>query len=280
MSASEHAPRFIVGIDLGTTNCALAFIDTAEKRLETEPSRAQIFSIPQLVAPGEIEARETLPSFHYQPAPNEFDAASLRLSWQEKPNEYFVGIFAREQGASAPGRLIHSAKSWLSYAGVDRTAELLPWHGAPDVKRISPVEASARYLRHLREAWNFENPNHPLERQEVVITIPASFDEVARELTVSAAQRAGLPRIVLLEEPQAAFYAWMQNRADEWNEKLKAGDKILVCDIGGGTSDFTLIQARFAESGADGNVRFHRIAVGEHLILGGDNLDLALAHFA
>src|SRR5438067_1297329 len=184
MSASEHAPRFIVGIDLGTTNCAVAFIDTAAG----DDRRARIFSVPQLVAPSEVDARETLPSFHYQPAAGEFSEDALRLPWQEKPNEHFVGVFAREHGANAPGRLIHSAKSWLSHGGVDRTTELLPWHGAPDVKRISPVEASARYLRHMREAWNWRNPEHPLEAQDVVITIPASFDEMARELTVSPAQ--------------------------------------------------------------------------------------------
>lgn len=274
MSVHDPLSRFVIGIDLGTTNCAAAFIDTAEKE-----SRARMFAIPQIIAPGEVEARETLPSFLFQPAPGEFSENALRLPWQvasTKPNDYVAGIFARDQGANAPARLIHSAKSWLSHAGVDRTAELLPWHGAPDAKRIPPVEASARYLRHLREAWNFFHREHPLEQQDVVITIPASFDEVARELTVSAAQRAGLQRIVLLEEPQAAFYAWMQNLADQWSEKLKPGDTILVCDIGGGTSDFTLIQVC---PGENGNVRFHRIAVGEHLILGGDNLDLALAHF-
>lgn len=282
MSAQEHAPRFIVGIDLGTTNCAVAYVDTGRPESER---RARMLSLPQLIAPGETEARETLPSFHYHPAPTEFREDSLRLPWEnndkDKPRDYFVGVFAREHGAQAPGRLIHSAKSWLSHSGVDRVSELLPWHGAPEVKRISPAEASARYLRHLREAWNHRHPEHPLEAQDVVITIPASFDEVARELTVSAAQRAGLPRIVLLEEPQAAFYAWLQNHSEQaWSEMLRPGDKILVCDIGGGTSDFTLIQVRrdASQKGAE-RIRFHRIAVGEHLILGGDNLDLALAHY-
>src|ERR1043166_7971598 len=190
MSAAAHEPlpRFVVGIDLGTTNCAVAFVDTATGG----DLRARIFPVPQIIAPGETDARETLPSFLYQPAAGEFGEGSLTLPWQKtdaKPNDYITGVFAREHGANAPGRLIHSAKSWLSHAGVDRTAELLPWHGAPDARRISPVEASARYLRHMREAWNFSHPEHPLEQQDVVITIPASFDEVARELTVSAAQR-------------------------------------------------------------------------------------------
>ena len=174
----------------------------------------------------------------------------------------------------APGRLIASAKSWLSHAGVDRTADLLPWHGAADVERLSPVEASARYLAHMRAAWNAAHPGHPLEQQDVVLTLPASFDEVARELTVRAAQKAGLPRVVLIEEPQAAFYAWINKHRDDWQNRVDAGQTILVCDIGGGTSDFTLIRAR---PGEGGKVAFHRVAVGEHLILGGDNLDLAIA---
>ena len=174
-----------------------------------------------------------------------------------------------------PGRLITSAKSWLCHPGVDRLAELLPWHGADDVERLSPVEASAGYLAHLRAAWNARFLADPLEAQEVVLTLPASFDEVARELTVKAAARAGLPCVVLIEEPQAAFYAWINAHGGQWEQTVSPGQKILVCDIGGGTSDFTLIRVR---SAAGGKVQFHRVAVNEHLILGGDNLDLALAH--
>ena len=171
--------------------------------------------------------------------------------------------------------MIASAKSWLCHAGVDRRADILPWHAAEDVERLSPVEVSARYLRHIRDAWNAKFPGEPLEKQDFVLTLPASFDEVARELTVDAAARAGLARVVLIEEPQAAFYAWINNHAQTWDKLVSFGQKILVCDIGGGTSDFTLIRVR---RGEQDKVQFHRVAVGDHLILGGDNLDLALAH--
>ena len=264
--------RFTVGIDLGTTNSAVAFVDA-----EAGENRPRHFAIPQIVAPGEVEARETLPSFHYEPAVGELDREALRLPWDAaEPAAHAVGFFARDHGVNVPGRLVVSAKSWLCHTGVDRTADLLPWHGAPDAKKLSPSEASGRYLGHIRAAWNHRWPEHPLEKQDVVVTIPASFDEIARELTVAAARRAGLPRVTLLEEPQAAFYAWVQAHGAAWNQALQAGQKILVCDIGGGTSDFTLIEVRPGESG---QVKFHRFAVGDHLILGGDNLDLALAHF-
>jgi hypothetical protein len=278
------------------------------------------FAVPQLVAPGQVEARETLPSFHYQPARGEFPAEALQWKGadgrgqgleargqgseervqgsgfrvqdlegkdrgqgkkgkgegKDKGNEigYAVGFFARDHGTLAPGRLINSAKSWLCHSGVDRTAPLLPWHGAEDVERLSPVEVSARYLAHVRDAWNAKFPREPLEKQDFVLTLPASFDEVARELTVKAAAMAGLPRVVLIEEPQAAFYAWIYSHQDDWEHAVEPGQKILVCDIGGGTSDFTLIRVRRGEGG---KVQFHRVAVGDHLILGGDNLDLTLA---
>ncbi len=269
---SAPSSRFVVGIDLGTTNSVVAYVDTAADSGEAFHTR--VFAAPQLIAAGETDARETLPSFHYEPAPGEFEEASLRMPWEtgEAASGGFIGAFARDHGADVPGRLIASAKSWLSHSGVDRTADLLPWHGSPDVTRLSPTEVSARILAHVRHAWNHLHPADPLEEQDVVVTIPASFDEVARQLTVAAARRAGLPRIVLLEEPQAAFYAWVQ----EHQQTLSAGQTILVCDVGGGTSDFTLIQVR---PGKDGWLHFHRFAVGDHLILGGDNLDLALAHF-
>lgn len=261
-------PRYIVGIDLGTTNSAVAFIDTNDESLAV-----QLFLVPQLIAAGQVEQRETLPSFAYQPARDEFPSESLTLPWKESDTG-FVGAFARDQGLRAPGRVVSSAKSWLSHAGVDRTAPLLPWRGADDIESMSPVDASARYLAHIRAAWNHGHRDDPLEDQDVVITLPASFDEVARELTVRAAQKTGLPRIVLIEEPQAAFYAWINKHRDVWQSRVDAGQTILVCDIGGGTSDFTLIRARPTESG---DVSFHRVAVGDHLILGGDNLDLAIA---
>lgn len=270
MTADSAPARYVVGIDLGTTNSALAYVDTAEA-----PRRIQTFATPQVVAPGQIEARETLPSFHYQPARGEFSPGALRLPWQKADPTYIVGYGARDHGTLSPARLIASAKSWLCHPGVDRTAELLPWHGAPDVDRLSPVTVSARYLHHFRDAWDAKFPQHPLAEQDLVLTLPASFDEVARELTVRAAHMAGLKRVVLIEEPQAAFYAWIDKHADGWERLVSPGQKILVCDIGGGTTDFTLIRVR---RGPDGLVQFHRVAVGEHLILGGDNFDLALAH--
>jgi hypothetical protein len=263
-------PRYILGLDLGTTNSAMASLDTEEPA-----ARIRTFAVPQCVAVGQIEARETLPSFHYQPVAGEVAAGALRLPWHGRDPGYTVGVFARDQGTLSPARLINSAKSWLCHPGVDRTADLLPWHGAADVERLSPVTVSSRYLQHYREAWDAQHPEHPLAEQDLVLTLPASFDEVARELTVRAAQQAGLKRVVLIEEPQAAFYAWIDKHAESWDRLVSPGQKILVCDIGGGTTDFTLIRVR---RGDDGLVQFHRVAVGEHLILGGDNFDLALAH--
>ena len=272
--------RYVVGFDLGTTNSAVCYVDTRESTWQV-----RTFSVPQLVAPAQVESRETLPSFYYQPSKDEFPAEAIE--WQssatrvrdEKQNNtkepaFAVGFFARDHGALVPGRLINSAKSWLCHSGVDRTVPLLPWQGAEDVVRLSPVEVSARYLAHVREAWNAKFPREPLEKQDFVLTLPASFDEIARELTVKAAALAGLPRVVLIEEPQAAFYSWIYSHQDDWDRLVEPGQKILVCDIGGGTSDFTLIRVRRAEGG---KVQFHRVAVGDHLILGGDNLDLTLA---
>jgi molecular chaperone DnaK (HSP70) len=267
---NETPARFLIGIDLGTTNSAVAFVDTTEKNWSVHD-----FPIAQLVAPGLVEPRATLPSFHYEAATGELPSGALHLPWSSDEPKTAVGLFARDHGASVPGRLISSAKSWLSHSGVDRTAGLLPWHGAEDIEKLSPLEVSARYLRHIREAWDHSHPEHPLADQDVVLTVPASFDEVARELTVQAAKSAGFGTLTLVEEPQAAFYAWIGAQGDAWEQQVKPGQTILVCDVGGGTSDFTLIRVRPADAG---RVMFHRIAVGEHLILGGDNLDLALAH--
>ena len=260
----EQPGRYIVGIDLGTTNSAVAYVDTAQ-----EPWRVQTLPIPQLVDLGQHESRDSLPSFHYQPLAEELAAVGSPAE-----RNYLVGVLARDLGVRNPSRLVVSAKSWLCHSGVDRTADLLPWQSAADVVRISPVEASARYLRLLRDAWETRFPAEPLAAQDLVLTLPASFDEVARELTVQAAATAGLPRVVLIEEPQAAFYAWINAHPQDWQQRVLPGQKILVCDIGGGTSDFTLIRVR---QGQGERVQFHRVAVGEHLILGGDNLDLALA---
>lgn len=267
--AEERPPRYRVGIDLGTTNSALAY-------LEAEAPRPLIrdFAIPQCVGPGEWDTRPGLPSFSYEWAPGEDGAAAVPAPGTESLS-YVVGEYARARGLQAPGRLVSSAKSWLCHPGVHRTAPLLPWHGAPEVTRLSPVEASTRYLAHLRAAWDAAFPGEPLARQDVAITVPASFDEVARELTVTAAAKAGLNRITLLEEPQAAFYAWMAGHGGPESEARQPGKVTLVCDVGGGTSDFTLIEARATD---DGSTRFHRLAVGDHLLLGGDNMDLALAH--
>ncbi|QDU27576.1 Chaperone protein DnaK [Anatilimnocola aggregata] len=266
---TELPSRYVVGIDLGTTNSALCYVDTQEKN-----GPIRVLQVPQLVAPSQIEPRETLPSFHYQPPAGEIPAGGLKLPWDTAEPASCVGVMARDWGAQVSGRTISSAKSWLCHTGIDRTADVLPWHAAEDVEKLSPVAASSRYLAHLRAAWNARFKTEPLEQQDVVLTLPASFDEVARELTVQAAARAGLPRVVLIEEPQAAFYAWINKHAANWEERVTPGQKILVCDVGGGTTDFTLIRVRRGEGD---RVQFHRVAVGDHLILGGDNFDLALA---
>lgn len=266
--------RYIVGIDLGTTNTALAYVDRTGADRDSRIIR--FFSIPQLVGPGSMGRPSILPSFLYLPGPYELPPESTALPW-DPGRSYVVGEFAREQGALVPGRLVASAKSWLCHAGVDRTADILPWGAGSDVPKVSPVEASSRYLRHLREAWNAEmargREGFRLEEQLVLLTVPASFDEVARELTVKAARDAGLNRIILVEEPLAAFYAWLSRHEENWREGMRDGQLILVCDVGGGTTDFTVVAVRQGESG----LRFDRLAVGDHLMLGGDNMDLSLA---
>ena len=260
----------IIGIDLGTTNSALSWIE----RLEAP----RTFDIPQLAGLNEIERRPVLPSFVYVPTEAERTSGGLALPWDTTGDRHglVVGELARDHGALTPARQIASAKSWLANPSVDRTAAVLPW-GVDAEVRLSPVEASARILRHLRDAWNFERARHDperrLERQSIVLTVPASFDEEARELTVQAAHAAGLTTLRLLEEPLAALYAWIAAHRRSVADHLRDGEIVLVCDVGGGTTDFTLI--RVLADGAE--LRFERIAVGEHLLLGGDNLDLALA---
>ncbi len=261
-------PRYIVGIDLGTTNSAAAYVDTADPARPITP-----FSIPQLVAEGAVAERAALPSFLYIGGEHELAPGSLALPWDAE-RTYAVGEFARAQGARVPGRLVTSAKSWLCHGGVDREAAILPWAAAEDVTKLSPVEVSARYLQHLCEAWAQRFPDAPLGEQDVLLTVPASFDEVARELTVQAAARAGLAHAVLLEEPQAAFYAWLQAHHDDWQEQLGSTRLVLVCDVGGGTTDFSLIAVQREDSGA---LALERLAVGDHILLGGDNIDVALA---
>ena len=259
------AARYLVGIDLGTTNTACAYVDTTAGRT------IRAFDVPQLVAPGRVAPRPTLPSFLYLAGAHELPAGSLDLPWADG-RDYAVGELAREQGARVPGRLVASSKSWLCHAGVDRTAKILPWGAPDDVPHVSPVDASARTLRHLREAWD-ATIGAPLAEQDVVLTVPASFDEVARELTLVAAKEAELPEVVLLEEPQAAFYAWLVAHEDDWKTRVAAHPLVLVVDVGGGTTDLSLIAARASR----GELGVERVAVGEHLLLGGDNMDLALA---
>ena len=266
--------RFVVGIDLGTTNCALAFVDTGAG----EP-RVQSFLIPQVVNPGELDARPLLPSNVYLPGPGEQPAGALKLPWDAE-RDYAVGEFAKHFGAKVPTRMVASAKSWLSHTGADRKAPILPFRAGEADRRISPVEASVRYLKHLAEAWNAGMAKgiaeHRLEVQDVILTVPASFDAAARELTVEAARAAGFEHLTLLEEPQAAFYAWLDGQGEGWRKQVGVGDLVLVADLGGGTTDFTLVEV----SEEAGNLSLTRLAVGDHLLLGGDNMDLALAHTA
>lgn len=267
------APRWVVGIDLGTTNCAVAAVDTA-----ADEPRVEHVAVPQVVGPGEVAARATMPSFLLLPAAHEVPADAMALPWTG-PAGFAVGAFAQSRGAELPHRLVSSAKSWLSSSHVDRSAAILPWRGADrevDGERVSPVDASARYLAHLRAAWDHARPDAPLADQDVLITVPASFDAVARELTVAAARQAGLERVTLLEEPQAAFYAWLGAAGDGWRQRLVPGDVVLVCDVGGGTTDFSLIEVKDER----GNLAMERVAVGDHILLGGDNMDLALAAIA
>jgi hypothetical protein len=269
----ELSARYLIGIDLGTTNSVVAYIDTREP---ATASSIHVFDVPQLVAPGELRALPSLPSFLYFPAEEEMPAEALTLPWDEHPPA-ITGVLAREHGALIPGRQVFSAKSWLCHEQVDRRARILPQGAEPPQPMLSPVEASARYLIHLRDAWNHalasEDGSLRFEKQEIVLTVPASFDAEARELTVEAARLAGLQNFTLLEEPLAAFYAWIAATFANSQIALRDGELILICDIGGGTTDFSLVRTRFI----DNEVQFERTAIGEHLLLGGDNLDLALS---
>ncbi|MCK6261789.1 hsp70 family protein [Vibrio sp. ZSDE26] len=271
--------RFLVGIDLGTTNTVVAYCENGDQ-LEQAP--VSLFEIDQLVGPGEVVRKPLLPSFRYHPAAGQISTSDLTLPWQESLVEgdieqVIIGEWARDLGAKVEGRQVASAKSWLSHQAVDRQSDILPWAGAQDVEKVSPVIASASYLNHIRLAWNHRNPSNPLENQDVVVTVPASFDESARKLTIEAAKLAGLDSIILLEEPQAVCYDWHSRHKETADEELKELPLILVCDVGGGTTDLSLIEAKLAN---DAPLELNRIGVGDHLMLGGDNLDLALAHLA
>jgi hypothetical protein len=270
---TETMGRYLIGIDLGTTNSALAYIDLQAKRKSGVPE-THTFADPQLVAAGEVANRPLLPSFLYLPSPHDLPAGATALPWNSE-NRDVIGEFARSHGARIPGRLVTSAKSWLCHAGVDRSAALLPWSAPPDVPRLSPVEVSARYLGHLVDGWNYAmaRDQDRLEEQDIVLTVPASFDDMARNLTMEAARKAGLKHVTLLEEPQAAFYCWLASHSATEISALRPGARCLVIDVGGGTSDLSLIQAVEQH----GELTFVRQAVGDHLLLGGDNMDLALA---
>lgn len=258
---------YAIGIDLGTTNCALGYAPLHEEKAEI-----RAFPLAQVVSAGHVEARPLLPSFLYLPGP-ELPAGSTSLPW-DNARAFLVGEFARTQGAQVPARLVSSAKSWLCHSGINRREPNLPWEAPEEVPKTSPLDASARYLAHLREAWDAAHPEAPLAAQEIVLTVPASFDAVARELSVEAAALAGLPRVTLLEEPQAALYSWIESAGERWRKQVSVGDVILVVDVGGGTTDFSLIAV--AEEG--GQLSLQRVAVGDHILLGGDNMDLTLAH--
>lgn len=264
-------PRFSIGIDLGTTHSALAFTDFASS--DGDKTTHGVLDIPQLTAPGSVEAQSLLPSFLYLPHEAEMAAGELGLPWIEDQH-FAVGQLARNLGATTPIRLVSSAKSWLCHPGVDRRAAILPNDAPAEVMRVSPLDASIRYLTHLREAWDQAHPDFPFNMQDVTVTIPASFDPAARELTAEAARAAGYDNLTLLEEPQSALYNWIQASQGRWRKEVKPGDVILVIDVGGGTSDFSLIAVLERE----GNLELHRVAVGEHILLGGDNMDLTLAH--
>ncbi len=274
----EACTRYLIGIDLGTTNTVVAYVDTREVA-NTGSLGIRVFPVAQLAGPGEVRDFPALPSFLYFPTEDEISAEELTLPWEKHPSS-LTGILARERGALTPGRQVSSAKSWLCQRQVDRTARILPPSAEQHEPMVSPIEASARYLVHLRNAWNYVmaadgtgNAEHCFEKQQILLTVPASFDEEARELTVEAAHQAGLENLTLLEEPLAAFYAWIAEHQDVLGEQVRDGDLVLICDIGGGTTDFSLVRAHIS----DGNVQFERTAIGEHLLLGGDNLDLALA---
>lgn len=266
------AVRYAVGIDLGTTHCALSYVDLDAS--DGDEIAQDLMGVPQLTAPGAVQELPLLPSFLYLPHPDEFAAGDLALPWGDSP-DMVLGEMARSVGARTPIRLISSAKSWLCHPGVDRREAILPVGAQEEeIPRLSPFDASVRYLTHLRDAWNQAHPDADLADQEVTVTVPASFDPAARELTAEAAQAVGFSHLILLEEPQAALYSWIHESGGDWRNQVHVGDVILVIDVGGGTTDLSLI----AVTERDGSLELNRVAVGDHILLGGDNMDLALAY--
>jgi len=264
--------RFSLGIDLGTTNSAIAITDL-------DSDQAQMFEVTQILGPNQIGEKPTLPSALYIPHRDEFPENSFPLPWEDDIRDAtIIGHFARDHGALIPDRLITSAKSWLSNPHIDPRRPSLPWRSEIQDEKLSPFECSRRYLAHLKNAFLYagrvQGGNWDLSETEIVLTVPASFDAVARSLTADAAEAAGLGKVTLLEEPQAAFYAWIAQAGREWRYLVSPGDIVLVCDVGGGTADFSLI----AVTDNNGTLELERISVGEHILLGGDNMDLALAY--
>ena len=271
----EAKLKYTIGIDLGTTNSVLAYCELQDEAdgISSQPE-IQLLKIPQLVAADTMEYKPSLASFSYLASEAESGDGAFDLPWAEN-RQFVTGEMARTRGAEAPDRTVGASKSWLCHNKVDRRAPILPWNAPADVAKISPVAAAQQYLEHLVSAWHYEYPEFPISEQQVVLTVPASFDPVARELTREAAIAAGLPAdFVLLEEPQAALYAWLATQGDDWRKTLAVGQSVLVCDVGGGTTDLTLI----AVDEEDGELVLRRVAVGDHLLVGGDNMDLAAAH--
>ncbi|WP_038179804.1 Hsp70 family protein [Vibrio rhizosphaerae] len=273
--ATQH---YLVGIDLGTTNTVVAYCENGP---DLSDCPIQLFDIDQLIGPGEVARKPTLPSFRFHPAAGQYHPTDASLPWTHQPvagdfTPVIIGEWARELGAQVEGRQVVSAKSWLSHPAVDRYDAILPWSAAQDVEKVSPLIASASYLNHIRQAWNYHHPADPLEQQDIVVTVPASFDESARKLTLEAASLAGLPHVRLLEEPQAVCYDWYNCYQAQATARLKDVSAILICDVGGGTTDLSLIAATLVQD----TLQLDRVGVGEHLMLGGDNIDLALAHLA
>ncbi len=269
-SNTVQADRFSVGIDLGTTHCVLSYVDLSA---DEEQMNQQVMAIPQLTSPGVIEDKKQLPSFLYLAHDAEMAEGSTSLPWTAKP-DYLIGDIARNLGSKTPIRLVASAKSWLCHAGVDCKQAILPTEAPDDVEKVSPFIATKSYLQHIKDAWETLHPLAPLEQQDLIITVPASFDPAARELTVEAARSIGLSQALLLEEPQSALYSWIDNSLGDWRNHVAVGDVILVIDVGGGTTDLSLITV----TDQNGNLELTRLAVGDHILLGGDNMDLALAY--
>lgn len=269
--SEENQARYSIGIDLGTTHCVLSYVDLEAS--DGDEIVQQVMPIPQLTGPGVVDEQTQLSSFLYQAHPDELAENDVVLPWTDKPKA-LVGEIARQLGSKTPIRLVASAKSWLCHSGVNCREPILPVEAPEEVERVSPLQASIRYLEHLRDAWNHQYPEAPLDEQELTITVPASFDPAARELTAEATREVGMGHAILLEEPQSALYSWIQKSHGGWRDLVRVGEIILVIDVGGGTTDLSLI----AVTKTDGNLELTRLAVGDHILLGGDNMDLALAY--